>query len=749
MARTTRILKSALLALCLLLPAATAAAQGPVYIQLILDASGSMWNKLADGRYRIVAAKDVLTQLVSSLPDQEGLNVGLRVYGANFWASDPGACEDSQLVVPMEGVDRERLLATVRETEALGATPIALSLELAAQDFPADGRKVIVLITDGIESCRSDLREVAERLRQQGIDIDLRIIGIDLDASARAAFEGLGTFENATSAAELLGALNRAVEVAPAEATYPVTVTLTREGAPATEGATVEFVSAVTDERYPFAAGDAAGEFTADLPAGAYAARVADAFSGEPLTFAGLTVTEGENAFAFELAPRAEVTLTVADERPAAGSSLTVSFEGAPDGHGEVWLAPADAGDDVWLTFAYVEGPAGEAELRVPEEPGAYEARYVLPLPEGGYEVVGRAAFEAQAVTASVSAPAEAVGGNEIEVAWEGPDNPGDFITVVPAGAAEGAWTDFAYTATGSPARVSVPEEPGEYEVRYVTGQSNKTLASTTIVVTEATASVSAPAQVMAGAEVEVTWTGPNNSGDYITIAPAGSREGTYLDYEYTTSGSPLTIRAPDEPGDYEVRYVTGQSDSTLAMAPIEVTAATATVAGPAEVVAGSPIEVTWTGPDNSGDYITVAPAGSPEGTYLEYDYTASGSPLTIRAPEEPGEYEIRYVTGQSASTLASAPITVVPATASLSAPSEVAAGERFDVTWEGPGNSGDYITVAPAGSPEGTYLDYVYASGSGATVSLRAPDEPGQYEVRYVTGRQGHTLASFPVTVR
>ncbi len=749
MARTLRILKSTILGLCLLLPAAWSAAQEPVYIQLVLDASGSMWNKLADGRYRIVAAKDVLTQLVSSLPEQEGLNVGLRVYGANHWASDPGACEDSQLVVPMEGVDRDRLLATVRETEALGATPIALSLELAAQDFPAAGRKVIVLITDGIESCRSDLREVAERLRQQGVDVDLRIIGIDLDASARAAFEGLGTFENATSAAELLGALNRAVEVAPAEATYPVTVTLTREGAPASEGATVEFVSAVTDERYPFAAGGAAGEFRADLPAGAYAARVADAFSGEPLTFAGLSVTEGENAFAFELAPRAEVTLTVADEAPAAGADLTVAYEGAPQGPGEVWLAPADAGDDVWLTFAYVDGPAGEAVLRVPEEPGAYEARYVLPLPEGGYEVVGRAAFEAQAVTASVSAPAEAVGGGEIEVVWEGPNNPGDFITVVPAGAREGAWTDYEYTATGSPARVSVPEEPGEYEVRYVTGQSNKTLASTTIVVTEATATVSAPEQVMAGADVEVTWTGPNNAGDYVTIAPAGSPDGTYLDYEYTTAGSPLTIRAPDEPGDYEVRYVTGQSDSTLALAPIEVTAASATVSGPAEVVAGSRVEVTWTGPDNAGDYVTVVPVGAPEGTYLEYAYTASGSPLTIRAPEDPGAYEVRYVTGQSGSTLASAPITVVAATASVSAPAEVTAGERFDVTWEGPGNSGDYVTVAPAGSPEGTYLDYVYASGSGATVSLRAPDEPGQYEVRYVTGRQGHTLASVPITVR
>lgn len=121
-------LRAAIVAVCLLLSCALAQAQEPVYIQLILDASGSMWNKLEDGRYRIVAAKEVLSQLIAALPEQEGLNVGLRVYGANVWATDPGACEDSHLVVPMRGLDREALLETVRSTDALGATPIAYSL---------------------------------------------------------------------------------------------------------------------------------------------------------------------------------------------------------------------------------------------------------------------------------------------------------------------------------------------------------------------------------------------------------------------------------------------------------------------------------------------------------------------------------------------------------------------------------------------------------------------------------------------
>lgn len=47
-------------------------------IELILDASGSMRGKTADGKLKIDIAKNVLRSIIQNLP--EGLEVTLRVY---------------------------------------------------------------------------------------------------------------------------------------------------------------------------------------------------------------------------------------------------------------------------------------------------------------------------------------------------------------------------------------------------------------------------------------------------------------------------------------------------------------------------------------------------------------------------------------------------------------------------------------------------------------------------------------------
>jgi hypothetical protein len=57
---------------------------GQTYIQLILDLSGSMYEKLESGEPKIDAARLVLTNFISELPDND-LNVGLRVYGGAFY----------------------------------------------------------------------------------------------------------------------------------------------------------------------------------------------------------------------------------------------------------------------------------------------------------------------------------------------------------------------------------------------------------------------------------------------------------------------------------------------------------------------------------------------------------------------------------------------------------------------------------------------------------------------------------------
>lgn len=65
-----------------------------------------------------------------------------------------------------------------------------------------------------------------------------------------------------------------------------------------------------------------------------------------------------------------------------------------------------------------------------------------------------------------------------------------------------------------------------------------------------------------------------------------------------------------------------------------------------------------WTGPDPPKDFVTIVKKGTPERQYKRYFYTA-GNPGKLRAPDEPGGYEVRYLTGQKYYTLASAAIVV------------------------------------------------------------------------------------------
>ena len=71
-----------------------------------------------------------------------------------------------------------------------------------------------------------------------------------------------------------------------------------------------------------------------------------------------------------------------------------------------------------------------------------------------------------------------------MEVIWKGPDNKGDFITIVKMGAPEGSYLEYAYTKDGNPAGLVAPDDPGPHEVRYLSGQGYRTLSRAPITVT-------------------------------------------------------------------------------------------------------------------------------------------------------------------------------------------------------------------------------------------------------------------------
>ena len=93
----------------------------------------------------------------------------------------------------------------------------------------------------------------------------------------------------------------------------------------------------------------------------------------------------------------------------------------------------------------------------------------------------------------------------------------------------------------------------------------------------------------------------------------------------------------------------------------ITINAAPVTVQAPAEAKAVSDVSITWTGPNNPSDYITIVTASTPDGQYAAYTNTTAGSPLTVKLPKQTGHAEVRYMTGQGNKVLSRIPLKVVP----------------------------------------------------------------------------------------
>ena len=353
-----------------------------------------------------------------------------------------------------------------------------------------------------------------------------------------------------------------------------------------------------------------------------------------------------------------------------------------------------------------------------------------------------------QAAAQTLSAPDRVHIGADVEVALAGSYDPRDFVTIVTPDTPEGRYEAYKY-ARSPQVTLTAPDTEGSYEIRLLAAASPyATRARRTITVDDFPASLEAPDRVDAGADFPVRWSGPGNSKDYVAWAEAGSEEKIYRAYQYTKSGNPVTLRAPDAPGSYELRYFTGGTNRLLTRRPLAVGAVSAKLEAPTSVSAGSDFSVSWSGPGHAMDFITLVRASVAEGEYGFYKYTAAGNPVTLRAPDEPGDYELRYATGQSHATLGRAPLTVSAVTASIAGPDEVQAGAEFEVRWSGPGHAADYVAVAPAGSEAGTYETWSAVS-RGNPLTVRAPLAEGAYELRYSTGQSHLTLASAPLRVR
>jgi Ca-activated chloride channel homolog len=246
---------------------------------------------------------------------------------------------------------------------------------------------------------------------------------------------------------------------------------------------------------------------------------------------------------------------------------------------------------------------------------------------------------------------------------------------------------------------------------------------------------------------LEISWNGPANPDDTITVARSEQPPGASINRTSVREGNPLKLWMPSDPGEYEVRYILGRGAKVLALSSLTITAVTAQVEVAGPVKAAAWIEVKWEGPARDGDYISVANLKQQPGANVGHTPVKAGNPLKVRAPSDPGEYEVRYILARGAKLLAKAPITINPVTAEVTAPAAAPAGAEFEVRWQGPGYPEDFVSLARANQPPGGNVNKMTVL-KGSPVKLRAPKEPGTYEVRYVLGRGNRLLAKTAITI-
>lgn len=191
----------------------------PVAVEFILDASGSMGAQ-SGGRQKMQIALEAFEAALGELQHTTVI-ASLRAYGfdTSLVHTAEASCPNTEMVYGFVGGDGIFDLGeAARDLAPYGYTPIAASLEAAAGDLEGvmARERLIVLISDGEETCGGDPVATAASLSARGVNLSTYVVGFDLDNTQaeqmRAIAEaGGGRYLDAPDGEALAEAMREAV----------------------------------------------------------------------------------------------------------------------------------------------------------------------------------------------------------------------------------------------------------------------------------------------------------------------------------------------------------------------------------------------------------------------------------------------------------------------------------------------------------------------------------------------------------
>ena len=163
-----------------------------------------------------------------------------------------------------------------------------------------------------------------------------------------------------------------------------------------------------------------------------------------------------------------DVSLTF-DTPVRIGQIVELEWEG-PAGHNN-YVDMVEEGfrkTNAQLTYVYARKSGEILELKPPAEPGSYDIRFILSGSDGE-RVMYRETIEVEDVATSIDAATSAAAGSTIEAEWDGPGGYNDYLDVVPRGKKLPKDSiHYAYTRHGDVLELKMPDDAGEYDIRYI-----------------------------------------------------------------------------------------------------------------------------------------------------------------------------------------------------------------------------------------------------------------------------------------
>ncbi|TNF21458.1 MAG: VWA domain-containing protein, partial [Rhodobacteraceae bacterium] len=349
-------------------------------------------------------------------------------------------------------------------------------------------------------------------------------------------------------------------------------------------------------------------------------------------------------------------------ETVTTGASFDLSWSATIHGQDMAAIVPMGADEGERGTYRRV-GDKTETSLIAPSEPGLYELRYIL---NEGSKTLATAPIEVVAADLTISGPETVTAGASFDLNWSATIHGQDMAAIVPMGADEGERGTYRRVGEKTETSLVAPSEPGLYELRYILNEGSKTLASTPIEVVAAELTITGPETVTAGASFDLSWSATIHGQDMAAIVPMGADEGERGTYRRVGDKTETSLVAPSKPGLYELRYILNEGSKTLASAPIEVIEPEIGLSGPGTVRAGTDVDIAWSATIHPQDMIAIVPMGTRDGERGLYFRIRNKADGRLKAPSEPGLYEIRYILNEGSRTLARAPLEVVAADAPM-----------------------------------------------------------------------------------